>query len=206
MLLNALIKAGAIDPRNSTLDAIQWDRCARTDKGVSAACNFASLNIKYGQKSIFTDVIIFSHFSNSLYNNLTPNRCLPDLIELANSHLPEDMRFWHYQRVGKSFRAHVRAETRRYQYLVPTQLFRPKSLPESDPFQFDENTRAQVQLILNRFLGSHRFHHYTQGLTFKDPQSNRTINSFTVCEQGRYLIISHIASFSRFYRRRSESN
>lgn len=97
------------------------------------------------------------------------------------------MRFWHYQRVGKSFRAHVRAETRRYQYLVPTQLFRPKSLPETEPFHFDEDTRYQVQLILNRFLGSHRFHHYTQGLTFKDPQSNRTINSFTVCEIGRNL-------------------
>lgn len=52
VLLEALVKAGATGLNNPTLDDLRWDRCARTDKGVSAACNFVSLNMKYVQTRV----------------------------------------------------------------------------------------------------------------------------------------------------------
>jgi len=90
------------------------------------------------------------------------------------------MRFWHFQRVGKSFRAHIRAGARRYQYVLPTFVFRPTRLPTDVPFVFDESARAKVQLVMNRFVGTHRFHLYTQCLPFNSQQANRTIGSFEV--------------------------
>lgn len=60
--MEAMIKGGALDANSATFDAVQWDRCARTDKGVSAACNFVSLNIRYERKPQFENKLIFGSF------------------------------------------------------------------------------------------------------------------------------------------------
>jgi tRNA pseudouridine38-40 synthase len=90
------------------------------------------------------------------------------------------MRFWHFQRVGKSFRAHVRAGGRRYIYMLPTSLFRPENLAESENFVFTEEMRAKVNQVLSAFVGTHRFHHFTQSIAAKSQEANRTIDSFEV--------------------------
>lgn len=89
---------------------------------------------------------------------------------------------WHNQRVGKSFRAHIKADSRRYQYVVPTSLFRPWALPEDQAFVFDAAVREKVNELLSHFIGSHKFHHYTQSVTYKASEANRTILSFVVRE------------------------
>lgn len=48
ILENALVQVGAIDEYNSgSFTKVGWDRCARTDKGVSAASNMITLKICY---------------------------------------------------------------------------------------------------------------------------------------------------------------
>lgn len=54
--MDAISKSGLIDPHNAgSFEKVGWDRCARTDKGVSAAINYISLNIRcvhYNKKDI----------------------------------------------------------------------------------------------------------------------------------------------------------
>lgn len=68
MLFKALCEAGAVSPSNAVDPRkVQLIRCARTDRGVHAACNVVSL------KMIIKD---------------------PQLINKINDLLPKDIRVW----------------------------------------------------------------------------------------------------------------
>ncbi|KAG7831617.1 hypothetical protein KL920_001137 [Ogataea angusta] len=98
-LFDAFVKAGAISKNNSNdLKKSSFMRAARTDKGVHAAGNVISL------KLIIED---------------------PDLVEKINSYLPEQIRFWGYERVNKSFDCRKVCSSRIYEYLMPTYSFLP---------------------------------------------------------------------------------
>lgn len=98
-LFKAFVSAGAVSPENSDdLKKNGFMRCARTDKGVHAAGNVVSL------KMIIED---------------------PDLMKNINSHLPEHIRIWGIQRVGKSFDCRKMCSSRVYEYLLPTHTLLP---------------------------------------------------------------------------------
>ncbi|KAG1139619.1 hypothetical protein G6F37_003230 [Rhizopus arrhizus] len=94
-IFEALCKAGGVSKDNaSDPKKINWMRCARTDKGVHAAGNLLSLKMQ-----IPGDY---------------------DVIERANSFLPEQIRIWGYVPVIGSFHAKTLCDSRIYEYLLPT--------------------------------------------------------------------------------------
>lgn len=98
-IFQALIEAGAISKNNSNdLKKSGFMRAARTDKGVHAAGNVISL------KMIIED---------------------EDIVEKINKHLPEQIRFWGYERVNKAFDCRKMCSSRIYEYLMPTYSFLP---------------------------------------------------------------------------------
>lgn len=79
VLLDAIIKTGAVDPLHATYEELRWDRCARTDKGVSAVANYVSMNIRYGKKPAKSLGAAFRLIADSFHPNWTwlPVKKLP---------------------------------------------------------------------------------------------------------------------------------
>lgn len=160
---NALVKAGAIDECNAgSFKKVAWDRCARTDKGVSARGNVISLRI----------------------------RMVPDVVSKINEHLPEDIRVFGVHRVSYGFRAKNRCDYRHYEYIIPTYVFEPsssykKKIQESneeveEPFKFTEVIRNKINEALQKFVGSHNYHNFTSGTKYEDSRAVRVIKHFDV--------------------------
>lgn len=98
-LFQAFVKAGAISKANADdPKKSQLVRCARTDKGVHAAGNMISM------KLIIED---------------------EDIVEKINSHLPEQIRVWGYERTTGSFSSYAQCDSRWYEYLIPTYALLP---------------------------------------------------------------------------------
>lgn len=92
-LFEALGNAGAISSLNSLeFSKNGFSRAARTDRGVHAACNVASV------KMIIED---------------------PNIRDRINECLPPDIRIWDIQRVNKSFNPRSACGSRWYEYLLP---------------------------------------------------------------------------------------
>ncbi|QPG74682.1 hypothetical protein FOA43_002015 [Brettanomyces nanus] len=101
-MFEAMVEAGAISKNNSNdLKKSGFMRAARTDKGVHAAGNMISL------KMIIEDA---------------------DIVDKINEALPEQIRFWGYQRVNKAFDCRKMCSSRVYEYLMPTYSFLPPRL------------------------------------------------------------------------------
>ncbi|KAF9583369.1 tRNA pseudouridine synthase 1 [Lunasporangiospora selenospora] len=100
-LFKAMVQAGAVSKENSDdIKKISMMRSARTDKGVHAAGNVVSLKM-------IVDI--------------------EGIIEKINSFLPEQIRLFGYVRTLNSFNAKTLADSRVYEYLLPTYVFIPKS-------------------------------------------------------------------------------
>lgn len=84
----AISKANATEPRKSSLM-----RCARTDKGVSAAGNVVSLKLMVDD---------------------------PDVVKKVNEHLSPQIRVWNIQVTNQGFNGHKACDSRIYEYLIPT--------------------------------------------------------------------------------------
>lgn len=152
----ALCKVGAIAAVNAHQweSSLDWMRAARTDKGVSAACNVISLNMLL----------------------------VPDFEARMNEVLPADIRVFGYYQVPRSFSAKDRCGARIYEYRVPTYVFRPSSMNtriSAVDWTFTDQTRQVVDEILSAYLGTHRFHNFTVKMSYKEPQTERYIMSFT---------------------------
>ncbi|KAJ1931375.1 tRNA pseudouridine synthase 1, partial [Linderina macrospora] len=100
-LFRALVDAGAVSADNAEdQKKVQFQRAARTDKGVHAAGQAVSL------KMIIED---------------------PEIVSKINEKLPEQIRVWGYVRVIRSFNAKTMCDSRVYEYLLPTYVFMPPS-------------------------------------------------------------------------------
>jgi tRNA pseudouridine38-40 synthase len=123
--------AGAVSEANSTdLSKIGFMRAARTDKGVHAAGQVVSF------KMITED---------------------PDIVAKINQHLPDQIRVWGYVRTINSFHAKNRCQSRIYEYLCPTYVFRELSEKEREdagygqpPTREDIENAKQVQIQKNQ--------------------------------------------------------
>eukprot|EP00730_Choanoeca_flexa_P006437 TRINITY_DN12150_c0_g6_i1.p1 TRINITY_DN12150_c0_g6~~TRINITY_DN12150_c0_g6_i1.p1 ORF type:complete len:462 (+),score=84.82 TRINITY_DN12150_c0_g6_i1:131-1387(+) len=150
-LLKALLKVDAIDERHfEKPQAMQFQRCARTDKGVHAARQLVSLKLRQS----------------------------PSLVESLNTELPPEIRIVDCIRVTKGFNAKAQCTARRYEYLLPSYALCPKEKAPSMEYRVTSDKLELFRSVLERYQGSHKFHNFTSGKSHSDESARRYIMSF----------------------------
>lgn len=132
---------------------MQFQRAARTDKGVSAVRQVVSL--KLGED-----------FDISKVNDL----------------LPETIRLFGFKRVTKGFNSKSQCDARTYIYVLPTVAFADQN-DEMDQksFRISEETLKKLNEALQLYVGTKNFHNFTLKKKHNDPSAKRYIKSF-ICE------------------------
>ncbi|KAH3756583.1 tRNA pseudouridine synthase [Pelomyxa schiedti] len=185
VLEEALHRAGGISDDNAgSFVKVKWSRCARTDKGVSAACNVVGLNLILG----------------------------PDVVEKTNLLLRDsNIRVHGFLKTTNGFCAKKFAEHRTYTYLAPAFSFQDDPIPacplqgtvinneedddilpaildssiqdypEWSHLAPDSTVLDYVRSIVTLFEGTHNFHNFTVKKAPNDQSARRNILSFT-CE------------------------
>ncbi|XP_045469503.1 tRNA pseudouridine synthase A [Harmonia axyridis] len=154
-LFNALFKTNHINQECfDVVQNMQFQRAARTDKGVSAVRQVVSLKL--------------------------PDKVD---IESINKELPEVIRVFCVNKVTKGFNSKTNCDSRTYSYTLPTVAFADKDAQvEQHGFRLDDETFARVNRVLSMYVGSKNFHNFTSKKHHQDPSANRYIISF-ICER-----------------------
>ncbi|KAK7790827.1 hypothetical protein R5R35_013310 [Gryllus longicercus] len=157
-LLQALLKSGYInDDAFATPQNIQFQRAARTDKGVSAARQVISAKLP--------EEINISNI---------------------NENLPEQIRVLSVKRTTKGFNSKSACNARTYSYTLPTFAFSlPGESMEN--YRITTEVIDKVNSTLQLFEGTHNFHNFTSRKRPLDPSAHRYIMKFEcsqpfVCE------------------------
>lgn len=149
-LVTALIKSGCI-PENhgDEMKKMSFQRCARTDKGVSAAGQVVSLKLWL----------------------------IDDIIEKINEHLPPQIRVLGLKRVTQGFNSKNKCDARTYAYMLPTVAFSPKDYDTSNisAFRLEPETLQRVNRLFALYKGTHNFHNFTSQKAPNDPSAHRYI-------------------------------
>lgn len=148
-LVSALVRSGCI-PENHGEDMrkMSFQRCARTDKGVSAAGQVVSLKVWL----------------------------IDDILEKINSHLPSHIRILGLKRVTGGFNSKNRCDARTYVYMLPTFAFAHKDRDAQDEtYRLSADTRRQVNRLLACYKGTHNFHNFTSQKGPREPSAQRYI-------------------------------
>lgn len=172
-LLNALLKTNLITTENyENLRSFNFQRAARTDKGVSAARQVVSLKIPE-----------------------------PVCKKSINEFLPKEIRVFDVKRVTKGFNSKIQCNARTYRYIIPTFAFAPEdkaSLPEPEEcdvekrmeelsvidgkpytdFRLSPEGLEKINLFLDLYKGTHNFHNFTSKVKPLDPRAKRYIINF----------------------------
>ncbi|XP_063171969.1 pseudouridylate synthase 1 homolog isoform X2 [Candoia aspera] len=155
-LVSALIQSGCI-PENHGEDMkkMSFQRCARTDKGVSAAGQIVSLKVWL----------------------------IEDILQKINEHLPSHIRILGLKRVTGKFNSKNRCDARTYLYMLPTFAFAHKDhAPQDEAYRLSAETLAAVSDLLACYKGTHNFHNFTSQKGPKDPSAKRYIMEM-YCEE-----------------------
>ncbi|XP_071948997.1 pseudouridylate synthase 1 homolog isoform X1 [Antedon mediterranea] len=151
-LFKAMTKAEAVtESMAEHLGKMSFQRCARTDKGVSAAGQVVSMKMFL----------------------------LDDVVDRINQHLPDQIRVMDYKRVINSFDSKNRCDYRTYSYMTPTFAFQPIEQFTTDAFRVKDETIDRVNSLLKYYHGSKNFHNFTSGKKFNDPSAFRYIKDFS---------------------------
>ncbi|CRK99788.1 CLUMA_CG013096, isoform A [Clunio marinus] len=128
----------------------QFQRCARTDKGVSATRQIVSLKLP---ESVDIDAI--------------------------NKDLPEDIKIFSVKKVTKGFNSKSTCDARTYSYTLPTYAFTEdgEEFDESS-FRLSSERFEKLNKILSLYLGTKNFHNFTIRKQPIDPSAFRCIMSF----------------------------
>ncbi|XP_040054016.2 pseudouridylate synthase 1 homolog isoform X2 [Gasterosteus aculeatus] len=149
-LVAALIKSGCI-PENhgDEMKKMSFQRCARTDKGVSAAGQVVSLKL----------------------------RLIEDTVEKINEHLPQQIRVLGLKRVTQGFNSKNNCDARTYAYMLPTVAFSSKDYDTADTaaFRLEPETLQKVNSLFSLYKGTHNFHNFTSQKAPSDPSARRYI-------------------------------
>ncbi|XP_027699865.1 tRNA pseudouridine synthase A isoform X2 [Vombatus ursinus] len=148
-LVSALVQSGCI-PENHGEDMkkMSFQRCARTDKGVSAAGQIVSLKVWL----------------------------IDNILEKINSHLPSHIRILGLKRVTGSFNSKNRCDARTYFYMLPTFAFAHKDHDVQDErYRLSPETLEKVNQLLAGYKGTHNFHNFTSQKGPKEPSARRYI-------------------------------
>ncbi|XP_054095127.1 pseudouridylate synthase 1 homolog isoform X1 [Callithrix jacchus] len=148
-LVSALVRSGCI-PENHGEDMrkMSFQRCARTDKGVSAAGQVVSLKVWL----------------------------IDGILEKINRHLPSHIRILGLKRVTGGFNSKNKCDARTYCYLLPTFAFAHKDRDVQDEtYRLSAETLQQVNRLLACYEGTHNFHNFTSQKGPQEPSARRYI-------------------------------
>ncbi|XP_041826845.1 tRNA pseudouridine synthase A isoform X2 [Melanotaenia boesemani] len=169
-LVTALIKSGCI-PENHGDDMrkMSFQRCARTDKGVSAAGQVVSLKL----------------------------RLIEDIIEKINEHLPPQIRVLGLKRVTQGFNSKNNCDARTYSYMLPTVAFSQKDYDTGNiaAFRVEPETLQRVNRLFALYKGTHNFHNFTSQKAANDPSARRYITEMScgepfICSNHEFAVIT----------------
>ncbi|XP_069476169.1 pseudouridylate synthase 1 homolog [Ambystoma mexicanum] len=155
-LVQALVRSGCI-PENhgDDMKKMSFQRCARTDKGVSAAGQIVSLKVWL----------------------------IDDLVEKINTHLPSSIRILGLKRVTGGFNSKNNCDARTYFYMMPTFAFAHKDQElQDESYRMSPETLEQVNQLLASYKGTHNFHNFTSQKAARDPSAKRYIMDM-FCEE-----------------------
>ncbi|CAN9504982.1 unnamed protein product [Ophioblennius macclurei] len=156
-LVTALVKSGCI-PENhgDEMKKMSFQRCARTDKGVSAAGQVVSLKV----------------------------RLIDDIIQKINEHLPAQIRVLGFKRVTQGFNSKNNCDARTYAYMLPTVAFSQKDYDTKNAaaFRLEAETLQRVNRLFSLYKGTHNFHNFTSQKAPSDPSARRYITEMSCGE------------------------
>ncbi|XP_012726554.2 tRNA pseudouridine synthase A [Fundulus heteroclitus] len=156
-LVTALVKSGCI-PENhgDDMKKMSFQRCARTDKGVSAAGQVVSLKL----------------------------RLIEDIIEKINEHLPPQIKVLGLKRVTQGFNSKNNCDARTYCYMLPTVAFSPKDYDteKAAAFRLEPETLQKANRLFALYKGTHNFHNFTSQKAPTDPSARRYITEMSCGE------------------------
>ncbi|KAL2099846.1 hypothetical protein ACEWY4_004240 [Coilia grayii] len=155
-LVTALLNAGCI-PENHKDDMkkMSFQRCARTDKGVSAAGQVVSLKLWL----------------------------IEDILDKINAELPPHIRVLGLKRVTGGFNSKNNCDARTYSYMLPTVAFSSKDHNQEDTaFRLEASTLQWVNRLFARYKGTHNFHNFTSQKGPRDPSAKRYITHMSCGE------------------------
>ncbi|WVQ73440.1 tRNA pseudouridine(38-40) synthase [Cryptococcus sp. DSM 104548] len=123
----ALVKAGAVSSDNA-VDARKVDiaRAARTDAGVHAAGNVISIKM-------ITEPPLPEGYKT--------------IAEYVNTFLPPQIRMWGWVRTVKSFNARTAADSRIYEYLLPSYCLLPPNKDDQLAKKLDETSPGWREVV-----------------------------------------------------------
>jgi tRNA pseudouridine38-40 synthase len=150
-LHRALVAAQAIAAVNAdSLHKIGWSRCARTDRGVSAASQVVAGKLCVPGREV---------------NGEASREDMEKFLAAVNAHLPPTVRVFKVMRVPNGFNSQHAASGRIYGYLFPASLLGPAP----------ELALARLNAGLARFVGTKRYHNFTDKVRASDPSAQRVI-------------------------------
>ncbi|XP_066598450.1 pseudouridylate synthase 1 homolog [Prorops nasuta] len=173
-LINSLFRANLITQEAfDCIQTINFQRAARTDKGVSACRQIVSLKLPE-----------------------------PINIKQLNYYLPEEIRIFGAKRVTKGFNSKNKCDARTYLYIIPTYAFVQNSFISNDDFtdeqkienlsiingkpcteyRISEEKLDTLKRIMKLFEGSHNFHNFTYKVKPLDPSARRYIIEFSISD------------------------
>ncbi|BFZ01066.1 hypothetical protein BsWGS_04105 [Bradybaena similaris] len=151
----ALVKAGAIPQDHMDTPSKMWfQRGSRTDKGVSAVGQIFSLKI----------ILV------------------PDLVSKMNEVLPPQIRVIGYTRTTNGFDSKNWCDSRTYTYMTPTYAFAPLTKFITDEYRVEADILPRLRTVLNKFVGTHKFHNFTSGVKYEQACASRYIIKFECSE------------------------
>ncbi|XP_035524516.1 tRNA pseudouridine synthase A isoform X1 [Morone saxatilis] len=169
-LVTALIKSGCI-PENhgDNMKKMSFQRCARTDKGVSAAGQVVSLKLWL----------------------------IEDIVGKINEHLPPQIRVLGLKRVTQSFNSKNNCDARTYSYMLPTVALSPKDYDTGNiaAFRLEPETLQRVNRLFALYKGTHNFHNFTSQKAATDPSARRYITEMScgepfICSNTEFAVIT----------------
>lgn len=153
-LVMALVKSGCIPQEHcDDMRKMSFQRCARTDKGVSAAGQVVSLKV----------------------------RLVDAIIEKINEHLPLQIKVLGLKRVTQGFNSKNNCDARTYSYTLPTVAFAPKDYDteKAASFRLSPETLENVNQLFALYKGTHNFHNFTSQKAPNDPSARRYITEMS---------------------------
>uniref|UniRef100_UPI00358F322C pseudouridylate synthase 1 homolog isoform X2 n=1 Tax=Myxine glutinosa TaxID=7769 RepID=UPI00358F322C len=155
-LLNAMEEAGVVPPSHAQEPKkMSFQRCARTDKGVSAVGQVVSCKL-------------------SMMNNMQ---------EKINDKLPQNIRILGMRRVSRGFNSKNACDARTYLYYMPTYCLTPRTfvgdtdIEKAKAYRLLPARLSLVNEILTHFVGTHSFHNFTSGLNAGEARARRYLFS-----------------------------
>ncbi|KAI3420845.1 hypothetical protein GPALN_014464 [Globodera pallida] len=154
-LLNAMREHNFItDINRADPYTFYFQRCARTDRSVSAVRQIVSMELPRNDDF------------------------LRDGPALLNALLPHDIRVFGIKRTTPSFHSQKSCDGRTYSYTTPTYAFAGCDEVTSDAYRISAERIAQINELLAVFSGTHNYFNYTARLEHDDQRCKRLVHSF----------------------------